>query len=87
MELPLPLEEANRPVPPGVGRHGNTGPDTTRVTLGGTDLDELATRLLALAVQLSVVAPDKLGVRLRQHLDALTSYDGLTHQQSGHKAG
>jgi hypothetical protein len=58
--LPVPLEEAQRLVPPGSGSHESTGPDTTCVTLGGSTLDELATRLLALAVPLAVLAPDEL---------------------------
>jgi predicted DNA-binding transcriptional regulator YafY len=74
--LPVPLEEAQRLVPPGSGIHESTGPDSTRVTLGGSDLDELATRLLALAVPLTVVAPDELRTvlrtRLRAQLGALT---------------
>ncbi|MGW6443478.1 helix-turn-helix transcriptional regulator [Lentzea sp. NPDC055074] len=74
--LAVPLEEAQRLVPPGSGTHESVGPETTRVTLGGTSLDELATRLIALAVPLSSVEPDDLRAvlrdRLRSQLDALT---------------
>lgn len=75
--LPVSVEEAQRLVPPGSGIHESAGPDTTRVTLGGTDLDDLATRLLELAVPLAVVAPAELRTvlrtRLRAHLNALTA--------------
>ena len=87
--LPVPLEEAQRLVPPGSGIHESTGPDTTRVTLGGIDLDELAARLLSLAVPLAVVAPDELRdelrSRLRAQFDALAS-ETLTRRQGGEHA-
>jgi len=87
--LPVSLEEAQRLVPPGSGIHESVGPGATRVTLGGRDLDELATRLLSLAVPLTVVAPDELrGVlrtRLRAQFDALASED-VRPQQGGEHA-
>ncbi|MFJ6386957.1 helix-turn-helix transcriptional regulator [Streptomyces sp. NPDC091972] len=77
--LPVPLEEAQRLVPPGAGVHESVGPDATRVTLGGTHLDELADRLLALTVPLTVLEPAELRTllrtRLRTQLDALTPGD------------
>ncbi|GAA3725184.1 WYL domain-containing protein [Streptomyces tremellae] len=77
--LPVPLPEARRLVPPGAGVHESVGADATRVTVGGRDLDELATRLLALAVPLTGVEPGELRAvlraRLRSQLDALGPED------------
>ncbi|WP_189154822.1 helix-turn-helix transcriptional regulator [Lentzea pudingi] len=77
--LPVPIEEAQCLVPPGSGTHESVGPDGTRVTLGGSSLDELATRLIALAVPLSAVEPSELRAvlrgRLQSQLDALHDQD------------
>nr|WP_234341728.1 WYL domain-containing protein [Streptomyces sp. NRRL S-646] len=87
--LPVPLEAAQRLVPPGSGVHESVGPEATRVTLGGNDLDELATRLLSLAVPLAVVAPDELRdvlrTRLRAQFDAL-AWEDLARRQGGEHA-
>jgi predicted DNA-binding transcriptional regulator YafY len=74
--LPLPMAQAQQLIPPGSATHEPDAPGTTRVTLGGTDLDDLATRLMGLGTPLTVVAPDDLREtlrgRLHAQLDALT---------------
>jgi predicted DNA-binding transcriptional regulator YafY len=65
--LPMPLAQAQQLIPPGSGVHEAEG-DGTRVTLGGTDLDSLATRLLALATPLTVLEPADLREAMRDRL-------------------
>ena len=69
VHLPMPVAQAQQLIPPGSGVHEAVG-NGTRVTLGGTDLDSLAARLLALATPLTVLAPDQLRTALRDRLQA-----------------
>jgi predicted DNA-binding transcriptional regulator YafY len=67
--LKVPLAEAQRLIPPGSGTHEPDGPNT-RVSIGGADLDNLATRLLSLVTPFSVLAPDDLRETLRRRVQA-----------------
>ncbi|WP_273940721.1 helix-turn-helix transcriptional regulator [Kutzneria chonburiensis] len=67
--LPMSMGQAQQLIPPGSGVH-EAESNGTRVTLGGTDIDALATRLLELATPLTVLAPDELRSALRERLQA-----------------
>lgn len=67
--LPVPVEQARQLIPPGAGVHEADGANT-KVSLGGTDLDDLATRLLSLATPFTVLAPDDLRETLRGRVQA-----------------
>ena len=67
--LPVPIERARQLIPPGSGVHEPAG-EATKVSLGGTDLDDLATRLLSLATPFTVLAPDELRETLRGRVQA-----------------
>lgn len=72
IRLPVPAERARQLVPPGAGVHEPDGERATLVTMGGTSLEDLATRLLRLASPLRVVEPEELRAVLRRRMAELS---------------
>lgn len=71
VRLPVGIERARRLLPPGAGLHEADGEEATFITLGGTDLDELAVRLIRLGVPMRVIEPLELKDVLRARLQAV----------------
>jgi predicted DNA-binding transcriptional regulator YafY len=71
IRLPVGAEQARRIVPPGRGVHEPDGAEATLVTIGGSDVEELAAYLVRLATPLRVVVPDEVRDELRRRLTGL----------------
>lgn len=71
VRLPLPLECAQKVVPPTIGTHTSEGSDSTIVAIGGNDTDMLVTYLLSLGVCVEVLSPRDVRESLLQRMHEL----------------
>lgn len=75
IRVPVALDDARRLVPPHRGSHEPDGPTATRITIGGTDPDQLASYLLSLASPLRVLSPDTVREALHRRVRDLLGPD------------